>query len=63
MLNVERFEKISYYKDIIENPEYLISLIESSDKDMNDLSSIPKWQEWSASGDVPYVFGFEVQVR
>jgi predicted 2-oxoglutarate/Fe(II)-dependent dioxygenase YbiX len=63
MLNVERFEKISYYKDVIENPEYLINLIEKSDKDLNDSTSIPAWKEWIASGEQEYVFGYQKRFK
>jgi predicted 2-oxoglutarate/Fe(II)-dependent dioxygenase YbiX len=59
MLNVERFDKISYYKNVIENPKSLINLIEESDKNLNDHTSIPVWQEWIASGDEKYVFGYQ----
>lgn len=59
MLNVERSDKISYYKNVIENPDYLIALIEASDKNLNNFTSIPKWQEWTASGDVTYEFGYQ----
>jgi predicted 2-oxoglutarate/Fe(II)-dependent dioxygenase YbiX len=59
MLNVERFDKISYYKNVIENPESLINLIESSDKHLTNSTSIPVWKEWIASGDDKYVFGYQ----
>ena len=55
--NYEDFEKISYYKNVIEDPKFLIELIERSDDYLNESSKIPKWAEWTASGDVPYVFG------
>ena len=59
MPNPEVFDKIFYYKDALKDPQAIIDLIEISDKDLNDSTSIPKWQEWSASGDVPYVFGYQ----
>ena len=34
MPNVERFEKISYYKNVIDDPQFLINLIEDSDKNL-----------------------------
>ena len=34
MPNVERFEKISYYKNVIDDPQFLINLIEGSDKNL-----------------------------
>lgn len=59
MLSPEKFDKISYYKNVVLDPKSLIDLIEISDKDLTDFTSIPKWKEWTASGDVPYVFGFQ----
>ena len=59
MPNVERFEKISYYKNVIDNPVFLINLIEDLDKNLTNSSSIPKWQEWIASGDEKYIFGYQ----
>lgn len=55
----EDFEKISYYKKVIDDPKFLISLIERSDDNLKESSKIPKWSEWSASGDVPYIFGYQ----
>lgn len=59
MPNVERFEKISYYKNVIDDPSHLIKLIEDSDLNSTEQTAIPKWQEWSASGNVPYIFGYQ----
>lgn len=59
MLNPQIFDKVFYYENALEDPQSLIDLIEISDKDLNDNTSIPKWQEWSASGDLPYVFGYQ----
>ena len=54
--NVEKYEKINYYKNVIDNPLELINLIESTDAYLNENTSITKWRQWSASnGD--YVFG------
>lgn len=63
MPSVERFEKISYYKNVIDNPDFLIALIEASDKNLNDFTSIPRWQEWTASGDVSYEFGYQKRFK
>jgi predicted 2-oxoglutarate/Fe(II)-dependent dioxygenase YbiX len=59
MPNVQRFEKISYYKNVIDDPKSLINLIEESDKNLTSDTSIPSWQEWNASGDSPYQFGYQ----
>jgi Rps23 Pro-64 3,4-dihydroxylase Tpa1-like proline 4-hydroxylase len=63
MLNVERFEKISYYKNVINDPQFLINLIEESDKNLTIHTSIPSWQEWIASGDEEYVFGYQKRFK
>lgn len=59
MPNLEQFGKIHYYKNVIDNPNFLIDLIERSDESLTDSTSIPKWQEWSASGEIPYHFGYQ----
>lgn len=59
MHNLERFEKIHYYKNVIDNPKELIDLIESSDGNLLESNGIPKWNEWFASGDTPYAFGYQ----
>lgn len=63
MPSLEQFGKIHYYKNVIQDPDYLINLIESSDEYLTDNTSIPKWQEWSASGDIPYVFGYQKRFK
>lgn len=59
MPSLEKFGKIHYYKNVINDPQALIDLIEESDKDLTENTSIPKWKEWSASGDIPYIFGYQ----
>lgn len=59
----EDFEKISYYKNVIDDPKFLISLIERSDESLDENSKIPRWTEWSASGDTPYVFGYQKRFK
>jgi predicted 2-oxoglutarate/Fe(II)-dependent dioxygenase YbiX len=59
MPSIEKFGKIHYYKNVIKDTKSLIDLIESSDISLTDTTSIPKWQEWTASGDAPYVFGYQ----
>jgi predicted 2-oxoglutarate/Fe(II)-dependent dioxygenase YbiX len=55
----ETFDKIFYYKNVIENPVSLINLIEKTDERLSETTSIPKWNEWTASGDDPYFFGYQ----
>jgi hypothetical protein len=57
------FGKISYYKNVILDPGFLINLIERSDQDLTPESKIPKWTEWTASGDEPYVFGYQKRFK
>jgi len=59
MPNVERYGKIHYYKNIINNPNELIDVIEKSDTKSTENTSITKWKEWHASGEPPYVFGYQ----
>lgn len=59
----EDFEKISYYKNVISDPQFVIELIERSDEYLTESSKIPKWSEWTASGDVPYTFGYQKRFK
>lgn len=59
MLSPEIFEKVFYYKNALEDPQVMIDLVESCDKDLTESTSIPRWQEWGASGDLPYIFGYQ----
>ncbi len=61
--NYEDFEKISYYKNVIADPKFVIDLIERSDSYLTESSRIPKWSEWNASGDVPYSFGYQKRFK
>jgi predicted 2-oxoglutarate/Fe(II)-dependent dioxygenase YbiX len=49
-------DKIFYYESVIQNPEELIYLIESTDLGLPEESLISKWHTWVASND-SYVFG------
>ena len=51
-----KFDKIHYYQNVIEDPETLINLIENTDIDLDENTSITKWKKWSASND-EYIFG------
>ena len=59
MPDLEKFDKIFYYKKALIDPQSIIDLIEISDQSLTDETSIPKWQEWIASGDIPYSFGYQ----
>jgi predicted 2-oxoglutarate/Fe(II)-dependent dioxygenase YbiX len=58
-MNPEIFaDKIYYYKGIVESPEKIIELIETTDANLTTNDAIQKWHQWLASGDgEPYVFG------
>lgn len=51
-----KFDKIHYYQGILEDPSTLVNLINNTDSELNDNTSITKWKKWSASND-EYVFG------
>lgn len=53
MLNPDKFEKVYYYKNVVEDPISLINLIEKSDEKLTEKTSIPKWKKWTASGWLP----------
>jgi hypothetical protein len=50
------FDKIHYYENVIKDPLTLLSLINSTDVDLDEFTSITKWKKWSASND-EYIFG------
>ena len=52
-------DKIFYYKNVISDPKLLIDLIEKTDERLTQNTTIPKWNTWEASGDSPYVFGYQ----
>jgi predicted 2-oxoglutarate/Fe(II)-dependent dioxygenase YbiX len=60
-------DRIFYYKDVIENPELLVSLIESTDSTLTDMDCITPWTQWVASKDPgqedqdDYIFGAQKQ--
>jgi hypothetical protein len=58
-ISPEIFDKIFYYKNVILDPLSLINLIEKTDEKLSEKTSIPKWNEWTASGDDPYFFGYQ----
>ena len=55
-VEVYKYDKIHYYKNVISNPSKLIDVIESTDSYLDEHTSITKWKKWSASND-EYVFG------
>jgi len=55
-VEVYKYDKIHYYKNVINNPSKLIDVIESTDSYLDEHTSITKWKKWSASND-EYVFG------
>ena len=51
-------EKICYYENVVEDPNALIALIESSDADITEQDAIGKWHSWTTSSEgEEYVFG------
>lgn len=61
-LDIEYFEKIHYYKNVIENPYELVELIENTDSGLSSNTSITKWKRWIAS-DKGYEFGYQKSIN
>lgn len=62
-MNYEILEdKIVYFTDAIENPQYLIEQIEDTDNYEDIYQSITKWHEWSACSGEHYVYGKQKNV-
>lgn len=49
-------DKIFYYENVIENPQEIIDLINSTDKDLTEQDVFEKWEDWKSSND-DYIFG------
>jgi len=56
------FDKIHYYENVIKDPLTLLSLINSTDVDLDEFTSITKWKKWSASND-EYIFGEQKKIN
>lgn len=63
MPNLIQYDKIHYYKNVIDEPNEIIRLIELTDKELTEESSITKWSEWAASGEPPYIFGYQKRIN
>lgn len=49
-------DKIFYFENVLENPQEIIQLLESTDQDLTEDGLITQWQEWKSSND-DYQFG------
>lgn len=58
MVFEELYDGIMYYKNIIEDPAYFVSKIESLDKYCGQFKNISKWEKWYASTDDTKQYGF-----
>lgn len=58
MFNLKEYDKIFYYKDVIQNPYELVGVIEDTDSFLNEHTSITKWKNW-VSSDGSYEFGHQ----
>jgi len=56
MINLQEHGEIFYYKNVIDNPDFLVTLIESTDEYLDENTSITKWKDWNSS-DKSYEFG------
>lgn len=60
-------DRIFYYKNVVEDPALLVSLIESTDSAITELDCITPWVKWVASKDPgqehqeDYIFGAQKQ--
>lgn len=56
-------DRIFYYESVIQNPEKIVSLIESTDSVLTDSDAILPWRKWTASDDPTYIFGYQKQTN
>lgn len=54
-------DKIFYYESIIDNPDEIVSLIESTDGILTNQDAILPWRKWTASDNPDYIFGYQKQ--
>lgn len=55
-------ENVYYYKNVIDDPQKLISAIESTDL-VDNLLSITKWTDWNTCSGLEYTYGTEKRIN
>ncbi len=62
MISEELYDKVYYYRNVIEDPKKLVDLIESTQDDKFS-SFITKWEEWSACSGQMYIYGEHKRIK
>ena len=62
MIAEKLFDKVYYYKNVLEDPKKLVDLIESTQSD-NFSSFITSWEEWSACSGEMYIYGEHKRIK
>lgn len=62
MIAEELFDKVYYYKNVIQDPKKLVDLIESTQSE-NFSSFITGWEEWSACSGEMYIYGEHKRIK
>jgi len=64
MISEKLYDKVYYYKNVLENPNRLIELIEKTENDSENFSKfITNWEEWSACSGEMYIYGQHKRIR
>lgn len=56
-------DQIFYYESVLENPEKIIEMIESTNSTLTEQDAILPWKKWTASDNEDYVFGYQKQTN
>jgi len=62
MISEELYDKVYYYRNVIEDPKKIVDLIESTQDDKFS-SFITKWEEWSACSGQMYIYGEHKRIK
>lgn len=50
-------DKIFYYEGVIDSPDKIVAILESTDPELSQDSLISSWHDWTASDDSGFLFG------
>lgn len=62
MISEKLFDKVYYYKNVVEDPKKLVDLIESTQSDKFS-SFITNWEEWSSCSGEMYIYGEHKRIK
>ena len=62
MISEELYDKVYYYRNVIEDPKKIVDLIENTQEDKFS-SFITKWEEWSACSGQMYIYGEHKRIK